>query len=79
MALTLATAASAQQRRAFTLAELTAMGHGCRSTLYKHIGSGHLRARKRGKRLVVLLEDLETWLESLPQAAIAVGPPKKAA
>ena len=37
MMLTLAPAATAQQRRAYTLSELTAMGHGCRTTLYKHI------------------------------------------
>jgi hypothetical protein len=47
--------------------------------LYKHIGSGLLRPRKLDKRLVVLLEDLETWLKNLPQAEIVVAPPKMAA
>lgn len=80
MTLSLAPAASAQQKRAYTLTELTAMGHGCRSSLYNHIASGHLRAVKRGKRLIVLHEDLENWVSSLPLAEIAsTVPPKKRA
>ena len=42
-------------------------GYGlCRSTIYKAIGSGTLRARKLGRRTVILDADLRAWLDGLP-------------
>jgi hypothetical protein len=53
-------------KRAFELAELEEQGHGCRSYLYEQINQGHLRAVKRGRRTIVLVEDLEKWISALP-------------
>lgn len=37
-----------------------------RTLLYEAIGRGELRARKIGRRTVILREDLENWLRSRP-------------
>ncbi|WP_375783030.1 MULTISPECIES: helix-turn-helix domain-containing protein [unclassified Bradyrhizobium] len=37
-----------------------------RNTLYKAVDSGALRARKLGKKTLILREDLQRWLEDLP-------------
>lgn len=37
-----------------------------RSTLYEEMGSGRLRSRKLGRRRVILVSDLQAWLEGLP-------------
>ena len=57
------------QKDNFTLQELTDLGDGCRSFLYSEIKSGRLRARKRGRRTIVLAEDREAWRRSLPAFA----------
>lgn len=40
-----------------------------RTTLYNAIRSGELRARKIGRRTVILEHDLARWLSTLPTAA----------
>jgi excisionase family DNA binding protein len=53
-------------RVAYSVAEvmkLAGLGH---DTIYKQIHAGHLKARKVGRRTVVLASDLQTFLESLP-------------
>lgn len=40
-----------------------------RTKLYQLINSGELKARKIGKRTVVLRDDLETFLKNLPAYA----------
>ncbi len=42
-----------------------------RSTIYEEIREGRLRARKCGRRTIVLPDDLTAWLNSLPQAGEA--------
>ena len=37
-----------------------------RSTIYEAIKAGDLRARKCGRRTIILQEDLEMYLRSLP-------------
>jgi hypothetical protein len=47
---------------AFTIAEACAAAR--RTTAYKEIGEGRLRAIKHGSRTLVLPSDLRSWLES---------------
>jgi excisionase family DNA binding protein len=45
----------------------TALIVGCgRTTVYEEINAGRLRARKIGRRTLILREDREAWLNSLP-------------
>jgi len=40
---------------------------GCsRAKLYREVRAGRLRARKLGRRTLLLSEDLERWLRALP-------------
>jgi excisionase family DNA binding protein len=47
----------------------------CRTSVYAAIKSGDLKARKAGKRTLILDEDLHTWLAALPIAQRAPAPP----
>jgi len=38
----------------------------CRSTVYEEIGTGKLKARKCGARTLLLFEDVQSYLRSLP-------------
>lgn len=53
-------------KQAYELSELQEQGFGSRTFLYEQINSGALRARKRGRKTMVLRQDLEQWLASLP-------------
>ena len=37
-----------------------------RSTIYENINSGALKARKAGRRTLILRADLQAWLDSFP-------------
>jgi excisionase family DNA binding protein len=51
---------------AFTVAEACSAARIGRTSLYEAIRSGELRALKRGRRTIVLTNDLRRYLETLP-------------
>ncbi len=54
------------EKQALTFKDITMRGGGCRSTLYKAIAAGKLKARKRGRSTIVLAPDFAEYLENLP-------------
>jgi excisionase family DNA binding protein len=48
-----------------------------RTKIYEAISSGALRARKNGAKNLILREDLQRWLESLPTEKAAAASPKR--
>jgi excisionase family DNA binding protein len=61
---------------AFTIPEACKVSGVGRSKLYEAIASGALRARKNGAKNLILREDLQRWLESLPTERAAAPSPK---
>ncbi|MDP6574726.1 MAG: helix-turn-helix domain-containing protein [Rhodospirillales bacterium] len=55
------------EKLAYTINELADKGVGRRSSIYKMINSGKLRARKRGRSTIILHEDAEECLKNLPE------------
>jgi predicted DNA-binding transcriptional regulator AlpA len=51
---------------AVTLPEATALSGIGRSSLYKAFTQGKLTPRKAGKRTLILVDELEQYLKSLP-------------
>ena len=54
------------EKLAYTIDEAVEVGAGGRTKIYEAIKAGELKARKRGKRTVILATDLAQYLESLP-------------
>jgi excisionase family DNA binding protein len=51
---------------AYGIAEACARSGIARTAMYELINTGQLPARKRGRRTLILAEDLQRCLESLP-------------
>jgi excisionase family DNA binding protein len=55
-----------QNKLAYTVDEATDLSPCGRSSLYEAIAAGELKARKLGRRTLIMADDLRSWLESLP-------------
>jgi excisionase family DNA binding protein len=51
---------------AHSIAEACARSGIGRTAMYELINTGQLPARKRGRRTLILADDLQRWLELLP-------------
>lgn len=51
---------------AFHIPEVTEAGGGSRTEIYEALRRGDLKAKKRGRRTVILRRDLSEYLASLP-------------
>ncbi len=63
------------QKLAYSVAELAQLSGLGRSFLYEQIAEGLLPVRKAGRRTLILREDAQTWLSSLPIAGQRLNSP----
>jgi excisionase family DNA binding protein len=54
------------EQLALTVAEVCIVARVGKTVLYQAISSGALRARKRGRRTLLLPDDLREWVDHLP-------------
>lgn len=55
-----------KDKLAYHIEEATDAGAGSRSEIYEALRAGTLKARKRGRRTIILRDDLAAYLASLP-------------
>ena len=58
--------ADSNRKLAFSVEEAARCADSCRDKIYGAINTGKLRARKDGRRTVILAADLEAYLNNLP-------------
>ena len=51
----------------YSIPEVCKNANSGRTTVYKAINEGQLVAHKRGSRTIIFSQDLERWLNSLPE------------
>ncbi len=51
---------------AFSIDEAARRADSCRDKIYGDINAGKLKARKNGRRTIILASDLEAYLNALP-------------
>jgi hypothetical protein len=56
-----------QRPRAMSISDFCERYGPGRTTTYQEIKAGRLRARKCGARTIILVDDAEHWLRSLPR------------
>jgi excisionase family DNA binding protein len=56
------------QQLVYTVSEACSASRSGRTALYEAIRSGALIARKRGRRTLILADDLRRWIEGHPAA-----------
>jgi excisionase family DNA binding protein len=59
----------------YSIGEACAAARAGRTAVYQAIRAGQLTARKRGRRTIILNDDLRRWLEGLP--ALTPNPESK--
>ncbi len=55
-----------EPKLAFSIEEAAHRADSCRDTIYGAINAGKLRAKKHGRRTIILASDLESYLSDLP-------------
>ena len=55
-----------QDKLAFHIDEAVEAGAGSRSEIYEALRDGRLSAKKRGRRTIILRDELERYLDDLP-------------
>jgi hypothetical protein len=58
---------------AFYIEEAKQAGAGSRSEIYEALRRGDLKAKKRGRRTIILRDDLATYLNTLPDYEAAAA------
>jgi excisionase family DNA binding protein len=67
------------ESRAYSIAEACAIAGVRRTTLYKNIRAGKLRAIKIGRRTFFFQDDIRRWLEGMPMIAPRQRPASESA